>query len=351
MELNIISSITSSKFNTPFKYNIPDNKEIQITFQKILGSNDILVKDRETIDMNSFSSVEKIILSNDSVYILKSVSEIMKSEISVHKYVNNYRINAPYFFYGKLSDSSDPRNKSKCNYIIMEYISDYLHLYNILEDELYFEAVRLLGELHLGSMQRMKKLKESKIPEYSVQWYIDNISKIIFEISRFAIKHASPDSVLLPKKLIADLHQKIPKIMEYLNEIADIPLSLVHGDFDSGNIIFFKKGTHGGFVKAIDWGHGHIGSPLIDIAHLVNSLGYVNYDTKIKLISEYLKACRPIYGNHNIPFSFLIIGGTILHYFYHLNFKLKAIKGKYVEPSFFREQIHNRIIQLLQILV
>lgn len=270
----------------------------------------------------------------------------MKSEILVHEYSNNYKLNAPFFYYGKMSNSIE----NDCNYIIMEYLEDYLHLYNILEDELYFEAVRALGELHLTSMQQIKSksLKnQDQIPVYDVEWYINNINKIVFDLGRFAIQNPSSD--LLTKQLISKFQLKIPKIKKYLFEIKDIPLSIVHGDFDSGNIIFRKK-IRSGTVEAIDWGHGHIGPPIIDIAHLVNSLGYIDYDTKIRLISEYLKACRPIY-NQNVPFTYLIIGGTILHYLYHLNFKLKAVNEGYVEPNFFLEQFHNRIKQLIEILI
>ena len=277
----------------------------------------------------------------------------MKSEIKVHQYVNGLRINAPYFFYGKTSVSSGRSNikdgDKGANYIIMEFVENYLHLYNILEDELYFEAVRLLGEMHLLSMQKMDYLKDQiQIPTYDVKWYLDHVDRIIFEISRLSIHYPHPE--YLPKELISTLQRSVTKIKYYLNEIIDIPNTLVHGDFDSGNIIFFQKGKHIGSVKVLDWGHGHIGPPVIDIAHLFNSLGYFDYERKIMLLAEYLKTCRPLFSK-NVEFSLLIIGGTIIHYLYHLNFKLKALAENYVQPEFFIEQIHKRVTMLTKILV
>lgn len=269
----------------------------------------------------------------------------MKSEIKVHQYVNNLRINAPYFYYGK---SGVGAKTQALNFIIMEYLENYLHLYNILEDELYYDAVRSLGEMHLLSMQKIDHLRDKiKIPVYDVNWYLENVDRIIFEISRLSINHPHPE--YLPKELISKLQRSGPKIKEYLNSLIEIPNTLVHGDFDSGNIIFFHKGKHIGNVKVLDWGHGHIGPPVIDIAHLFNSLGYFDYDRKIMLIAEYLKTCRPLYSN-NVEFSLLIIGGTIIHYLYHLNFKLKALSENYVQTDFFIEQIHRRVVTLATIL-
>ena len=275
----------------------------------------------------------------------------MKSEIKVHQYVNSLRINAPYFFYGKSNVSNDKRftsGRNGSNFIIMEFVENYLHLYNILEDELYFEAVRLLGELHLQSMQKIDYLKNQvQIPVYDVKWYMDNVDRIIFEISRLSIHYSHPE--YLPKELISTLQRSVNKIKYYLNEIIEIPNTMVHGDFDSGNIIYFQKGKHTGNVKVLDWGHGHIGSPVIDIAHLFNSLGYFDYDRKIMLLAEYLKTCRHLYSK-NVEFSILIIAGTIVHYLYHLNLKLNAIKEGYVQPEFFVEQIHKRVEMLTKIL-
>lgn len=344
----IVSNILESKNN----YIIPKNEDIGIIFKKIIGLNDIKITKRELIDKNQFSCIEKITCSDSSEFVIKSISNLMKSEIKVHQYVNNLRINAPYFYYGKSSVSTGKslmNNAGKgANYIIMEYLENYYHLYNILEDELYFEAVRLLGEMHLQSMQKIDYLKEQiQIPTYDVKWYLDNVDRIIFEISRLSIHNQNPD--YLPKDLISTLQRLSSKMKEYLNEIIDIPNTLVHGDFDSGNLIFFHRGKYTGNVKVIDWGHGHIGPPVIDIAHLFNSLGYFDYERKIMLIAEYLKTCRPLYSK-NVEFSLLIIGGTIIHYLYHLNFKLKAINENYVQPVFFIEQIHKRVSMLTKIL-
>lgn len=322
-------------------YKIPRNEDLKNIFQKILGSSVEIIK-REQIDRNQFSCIEKITLNDSSVFVIKSLSNLMKSEIKVHQYVNNLRINAPYFFYGKDGFEKTP------NYIIMEYLENYLHLYNILEDELYFEAVRLLGEMHLNSMQKIEQLEHQiKIPVYDIPWYIENVDKIIFEISRLSIHN--PHAEYLPMDLISKLQRSSQKIKYYLNEIKDLPNALVHGDFDSGNIIFFNRGPKIGNVKVIDWGHGHIGPPVIDIAHLFNSLGYFDNERKILLLAEYLKSCRPLYSQ-NFEFSLLIIAGTIIHYLYHLNFKLKAISTGYVQSQFFIEQIHKRVSMLTKIL-
>ena len=333
-------------------YIIPKNDEIVVIFQKIIGSDDIRINKRELIDKNQFSCIEKITCNDSSVFVIKTISNLMKSEIKVHQYVNSLRINAAYFFYGKSNVSRNNLNSKNVdagtNFIIMEFVENYFHLYNILEDELYFEAVRLLGEMHLLSMQKIDYLKNQiQIPTYDVKWYLENVDRIVFEIARLSIHYQHPE--YLPKDLISKLQRSVSKIKYFLNEISEIPNTLVHGDFDSGNIIFFQRGKQAGNVKVLDWGHGHIGPPVIDIAHLFNSLGYFDYERKIMLLAEYLKTCRPLYSK-NVEFSLLIIGGTIIHYLYHLNFKLKAIKENYVQPEFFVEQIHKRVLMLTKIL-
>ena len=274
-------------FESTYKYKIPSNEELIPIFKKITGSDTIVILSRNIIDKSIYSCLEKIELNNSTFFVLKSVSEMTKNEVMVHQYVNNLRINAPYFYYGKIKKTTDENGTS---FIIMEYLEYYYHLYNILEEELYFEAVRSLGEMHLFTMQKITVLREKlNIPVYDYKWYINNVERIIFELSRFSIRNPHPE--YLPKELMSKLQRLSPKIKHYLESLSDIPLTLVHGDFDSGNIIYFEKGIHAGNVKAIDWGHGHIGIPLIDIAHLVNSLGYFDYDMKITLIAEYLKTC------------------------------------------------------------
>ena len=92
-----ISCIKSNLVPQKSNYTVPRNEDLKFVFQKIIGFPIEIIK-REQIDKNQFSCIEKITCSDSSVFVIKSISNLMKSEIKVHQYVNSLRINAPYFF-------------------------------------------------------------------------------------------------------------------------------------------------------------------------------------------------------------------------------------------------------------
>jgi len=44
-----------------------------------------------------------------------------------------------------------------------------------------------------------------------------------------------------------------------------LPRTLVHGDFDTGNVVMISEDR----IAALDWGLAHCNVPLIDVAHMV----------------------------------------------------------------------------------
>ena len=95
--------IASNALEPRINYIIPKNEDILVIFQKIIGSNTIHIIKRELIDKNQFSCIERITCedsenrsntSSTSVFVIKTISNLMKSEIKVHQYVNSLRINA-----------------------------------------------------------------------------------------------------------------------------------------------------------------------------------------------------------------------------------------------------------------
>ena len=206
----------------------------------------------------------------------------------------------------------------------------------------YLTIAERLAEFHLASKKHIKTLKNLGVAVHGTEWYQKKITVITEKIKLLSLK--TNHEYLLPMHLAEDFAASIHSINKMLIPFKKTNLILVHGDFDVGNL-FLKEDNK---ICAIDWGMGHIDNPMIDIAHLVNSLGDFDIGTKRDIFSAYFSKARQLFPK-NMEMHFIRVVGTLMHILYFLNFQLYAIDNL-VEADYYFEQIHTRVKHLVDML-
>jgi len=301
-------------------------------------------KSRKTIDKNPFAVLESISFAEqpEKFYILKSVLPMLKHEIHIHRYANQFQLNGARLVYGFTSTSG---LNTDLNFILMEKIENLTPMYLVSNEEAkdhYLTIAERLAEFHLTSKKQIKSLKNLGVTVHGIKWYQNIIAVITKKVKKLSLK--MNHEYLLPLHLAEEFDASIHTINKMLIPFKKSNLILVHGDFDIGNL-FLKENNN---ICAIDWGMGHIDNPMIDIAHLVNSLGDFDIGAKRDIFSAYFTIARKLYPK-NMEMHFIRVVGTLMHILFFLNFQLYAIDNL-VEANYYFEQIHTRVKHLVSIL-
>ncbi|MHA2363997.1 MAG: phosphotransferase [Candidatus Hodarchaeales archaeon] len=317
----------------------PTNSVLENHLSKLSQTRNLSVKSRNDLDKNPFAHLETLFFHEqpETPYILKSVVPYFSSEIHVHRHANRCTVNGARLIYG-YTDSEE------LNFILMEKIQDLKPIYLVPQDEsiqYYYEIAEKLADFHLRSQKSVKSLKKLNVHHYGTKWYQKNIKEIAKNICELSdkINH----EIFLSKGLVKKFEQSIQSLKEMFKPFEKSKLTVVHGDFDVGNI-FIKNDT----VCAIDWGMGHLDAPMIDIAHLVNALGDLDIGTRRSIFAEYFERARKLYPK-NVSMHYIRNVGTLMHILFFLNFQLYAVQHL-VNPDYFYEQIHNRVKHLVDLL-
>ena len=166
---------------------------------------------------------------------------------------------------------------------------------------------------------------------------------------------------MLSKKIQNDLYLTSDIIEQFLNSLEIIRSSilkttqlkrtLVHGDFDVGNI-FFKPTENGNLrnndkqITAIDWGLSHIDFPIVDLANLLNSLKNIAENDRDSILESYL-----IIGRKKFPKNFAMENfetiGMILHHLFFIEFQLNTLETSSTNIEEYYEQIHHALESLI----
>lgn len=324
---------------------LPTNEEIESHLKDSKETKNLSLKSRESFDKNPFAHLETIYFNErKNPYILKSVVPFQKSEIYIHQQVNDFDLNGAHLIYGHTEDSN-------LNYLIMEKIEDIKPIYLISNNDAesyYCQVAEYLADFHLKSKSTKftKKLIKLGVPIHGTKWYQDyavTISDNVKTLSK-EINH----EYFLPIALVNNLQDSIHSIQKMFEPFKKAKLTLVHGDFDIGNLFLKDSDTK---IFAIDYGMSHIDNPMIDIAHLVNSLGDYDIGIRRNIFSAYFTKARKLYPK-DISMHETRIVGTLMHILYFLNFQINAINN-WVDKEyslFLVEQVHNRVKHLVDLL-
>lgn len=224
---------------------------------------DVSVANRSIVRQTNLSVVERIRWADDArpQQILKTNVPDLAHESHVHRIASSFQINAAKFQSDGVSNGYP--------WILIEDLggngeSNEPSTHDIAE------ALAMLAEFHAATS--LNNVDLSSIPDQSANWILDNQEEVI-ELTSEAFGQATSH----------DIQSGIERLPSALSQIADslseLPLCIVHGDFDPGNLIQAR-----GKWRTLDWGLAHRNVPLVDVAHMVMRF---DQDVRRNLISTY----------------------------------------------------------------
>ncbi len=134
------------------------------------------------------------------------------------------------------------------------------------------QALEDLAHMHRHYLGQIDTL--AGIPRRDPKWMSSSAGEITDSIRTLSHKH----NLDLSETTLLSFQQQIEELSK---QFQVDHLTLVHGDFDPGNLHILPTGE----VSALDWGLCHINTPLADLAHMVERF---NQRDQIKLVERYL---------------------------------------------------------------
>lgn len=120
-------------------------------------------------------------------------------------------------------------------------------------------VIEILADLHISSIERIEVLKAGGVPDRRLSWLSSNISDILRDPILDLCEHMEHITGL--REHISDIQGFCERLSGY-----DIPDTLVHGDFNEGNICTGSE--PGSTFSLINWANCCIGHPFFDLARL-----------------------------------------------------------------------------------
>ena len=303
------------------------------------------ISKRELYDYSLYSLLEFISFdSNKEQFVLKTVKGPVKQEIAIHRFVNDFSINGAKFIAGYSSDFLN------LHLIIMEYVKELEPVYNYEDKELvpyYAELAHDLGYLHFESTRSIGKLKRDfAVSEYDDIYYGKLLDKYTEKLPM--LSQEIKNELYLTPDIIEKFLQKGELIKKGLKRIHDLRRTLVHGDFDIGNIFVKPIDNNGMKIIAIDWGLSHIDLPIIDMANLLNSLINLSKDDQNYILESYLEVAKKKFPKNYSLNNFQTLG-TMLHRIFFIDFQLNTLETTSNSVEEYYEQIHNALDSLISL--
>ena len=316
---------------------IPSNNEIE--FDLSIKKSRYKIESRTPLDSNPFSNLETLTFKKiKHDYVLKTIHPLLKTEVFVHNLVDDDPITAAHLLHSKIDE------KNKNYYVIMEKIKfQPIYLQPLSDSVNYFHSItEKLANFHLKNAN-IKFLKKLGIMEYGLPKYkeiINSLGKRIKNLSE-NVNHEN----FLDENLIEDFDKYIGSIYNLIEPVASTKQTLVHGDFDTGNILI-NDSDHK--VYAIDFGLSHIDIPVIDIAHLLSATE-MSINIRRDIFETYFSIAGKLFPS-DMSLQDVRNAGRVMHMLFFLDWYVLTIENKIVPHNYFLEQIHNRVSLLTDLL-
>ncbi|MFW9997596.1 MAG: phosphotransferase [Candidatus Odinarchaeota archaeon] len=324
---------------------IPGDNQLISDLENI-GHVDIRHLARRTMDSSPFTTVEEITFTsqfnkNYSIICKSLLPGLFKDEVIIHRAVSDLPINGPAFYHGTCDGPND-----LC-YILMENIK-FNFLYNYL-DYIYLKEVIQMLINYQNTYFSSKQLRSLPLKRHGFDWYSDkrHTNDCLAVVQNLVENKVILDENLVPVSMdeYGDFENNYYRLIGMMKDlVANLPknccneLVLVHGDFDSGNIIVFDNNE----VAVIDWGMAHLDTPILDISHLFSSLqGLLPVDQYRALVNHYFRSTAYFWGSTPDRWNVIRVG-QIMHHLYYLHHQTKCIKNGWVEPDYFSERIYRK---------
>lgn len=131
-----------------------------------------------------------------------------------------------------------------------------------LPSQVAVEAARTLGRL------QQRALADQALPSLLIPFTADQLQQQAVAVSRWAMKQQNPEVQAELQRIISRLEQAHAFFGELAEQLCELPSTLVHGDFWSGNIALA-----GNTIRFIDWGDALWGAGGISIVKLLMTSG------------------------------------------------------------------------------
>ena len=217
-----------------------------------------------------------------------------------------------------------------------------LHLNSDITINYYKTIADKLASFHL-KYSNISNLKNHDIPIFGIPRYLEIIDKLGNRLK--ILSDTENHEYLLDKDLVKEFNNYIGSIKAYLDPFKETIMTLVHGDFDTGNIIVSRTDKD---IYAIDYGLSHIDLPIIDIAHLLTATE-MNINIRREIFEIYFEKTSKLFPS-TMSLQDVRNAGRIMHLLFFLDWYLFAIEKKIVPPNFYFEQIHHRVTYLVELL-
>jgi hypothetical protein len=185
-------------------------------------------------------------------------------------------------------------------------------------------ALEHLSEVHRHYMGDPSRLQD--VPRWGPSWLVSQADWLCDTLPQYAAYGGSG----LTDDLLAEYRQRLIEIDEVLRPFA---ATLVHGDFDPGNLIRLPNGN----VAALDWGLSHINTPWVDLAHMVERF---EDPVRSRLVDRYLELGAE---NSDISRHTAVVLGGAVHRAFFVCWHTQVIESGWGSPEDYLDAIVERV--------
>ena len=209
----------------------------------------LAVETRSTINRGHLSLVERIRLRQSETSksaILKTACPALAHERHVHAAVQDYAICAPV-----LLDAGDADDDHDA-WLLLSDVDE------VPFDELTpAQAVQPLVDLAAVHRAYLGHKRLTGVPRRDPSWLVEQAE----ETAELLLHLVRCQELGVEEELVSAYPDRLRMLAE---QHEGEQLTVVHGDFDPGNLIRMPSGQ----FAAMDWGLGHLNTPLVDFAHM-----------------------------------------------------------------------------------
>ena len=292
------------------------------------------VTERCILRISDLSVVERVTFTKrphapPRAAILKTVLPALRHEPLVHRLASPFPICAAH-----VMASSDPNTLEADPWMLIEEVEDQIGGGTFTTQQV-TQALVEIARLHRYYILESSALNDDAIPRCDRAW-LESLAERI------------PASFqILNQQYGLDISQEIQRrfhdhLVDLAGKLDGYALTLVHGDFDKGNLVLLN----GGQVAALDWGLAHVNIPLVDLTHMVGSFDAA---TKLSVSSTYLDALDlpdqfPARSEESV-LQFVALG-DLVHKTFFIWWHSTIVVNGWVKPGRYLNAIQERVLSI-----
>ncbi len=283
---------------------------------------------RYTLSKTSLSIVERVARTDGTTAILKTVHPALRREARVHELAACFRICAAHLLAASAPDE-DPA------WLLIEDLGEGAGK-GALRPEQIAQALIDLAALHRHYATKSVSL-DSDIPRCDGTWLEEMRLHMPATFTHLQRVHGLDIDGQVQRRFDTRLAHLAETLEHY-------PLTLVHGDFDPGNLARLDDGR----VAALDWGLGHANVPLVDLAHMIGAL---DAESRIPIAAAYLEALdlpAPYAATSEAAIARLVELGDQLHKVFFIRWHSRIVVNGWGPARPYLDTLQDRVLAVAQ---